>query len=62
MILIEVGLCDFFCIFGFGGFRMRVQRGLLESNERWVSSEHPSTESRSNCWLGEIYERWVRSG
>ena len=26
MILIEVGLCDFFCIFGFGYFRMTVQQ------------------------------------
>ena len=38
---------------------MRVQRGLVESNERWVTSEHPSTESRSYCWSGESYERWV---
>ena len=25
---------------------MRVQRGVVESNERWVTSEHPSTENR----------------
>ena len=53
------GVCDFFCIFGFGAFRdestekkivglVRVMRGgwSIESNERWVTSEHLSTEKR----------------